>query len=152
MEPRKGRNPGKRPQKQMRTPEGWHKAWRKNAALFQNAANTKNTRPQRLGAPLRYGPRHYMSAYAASLTLRRSGLNFIFSPYPRLRRYAACLGLLYFRPALRGLKFRSPTARNLFFNFRFIALPVNNCKRISRVIRMAALLGAVWCGDWCFFR
>ena len=45
----------------MRTPEGWHKAWRKNAALFQNAANTKNTRPQRLGAPLRYGPRHYMS-------------------------------------------------------------------------------------------
>ena len=28
----------------MRTPEGWHKAWRKNAALFQNDANTKNTR------------------------------------------------------------------------------------------------------------
>ena len=28
----------------MRTPEGWHKAWRKNAALFQNAANTKKTR------------------------------------------------------------------------------------------------------------
>ena len=47
-----------------------------NTALFQNTANTKNTRPQRLGAPvfasrfarllrrgrpLRYGPRHYMS-------------------------------------------------------------------------------------------
>ena len=60
VEPRKGRTPGKRPQKQMRTP-GWHKAWRKNAALFQNAANTKNTRPQRLGASLRSGPRHYMS-------------------------------------------------------------------------------------------
>ena len=60
----------------MRTPEGRHKAWRKNATLFQNVANTKNTRPPRLGAPvsasrcarllrrgrpLRYGPRHYMS-------------------------------------------------------------------------------------------
>ena len=61
VEPRKGRNPGNRPKKQMRTPEGWHKARRKNAALFQNAANTNNTRPQRLRAPLRYGPRHYMS-------------------------------------------------------------------------------------------
>ena len=48
----------------------------RNTALFQNAANNKNTRPPRLGAPvfasrfarllrrgrpLRYGPRHYMS-------------------------------------------------------------------------------------------
>ena len=38
-----------------------------NTALFQNTANTKNTRPPRLGASLRSGPRHYMSAYAASL-------------------------------------------------------------------------------------
>ena len=32
-----------------------------------------------LGAPLRYGPRAYLSAYALSLTLRRSGLHFLFS-------------------------------------------------------------------------
>ena len=66
----------------------------RNTALFQNTANTKNTRPPRLGAPLRYGPRPYLSAYAASLTLRRSGLNFLFLRYPgfhgsRLRCCAA---------------------------------------------------------------
>ena len=49
-----------------------------NTALFQNAANTKNTHPQRLGAPLRYGPRHYMSAYAASLRSVAPGSIFFF--------------------------------------------------------------------------
>ena len=36
-------------------------------------------RVPQLGAPLRYGPRAYLSAYALSLTLRRSGLHFLFS-------------------------------------------------------------------------
>ena len=52
-----------------------------------------------LGAPLRYGPRAYLSAYALSLTLRRSGLPFSFFLSPRLRRVAAYLGLMVFRPA-----------------------------------------------------
>ncbi len=49
-----------------------------NTVLFQNAANTKNTRPPRLGAPLRYGPRHYMSACAASLRSVAPGSIFFF--------------------------------------------------------------------------
>ena len=59
----------------------------------------------RRGRPLRYGPRHCLSASAASLTLRRSGLNLFLFPHPRLRRFAACLGLLCFRPASRGSEF-----------------------------------------------
>ena len=66
----------------------------RNTALFQNTANTKSTRPPRLGAPLRYGPRPYLSPYAASLSLRRTGLNFLFLRSPgfhgsRLRCCAA---------------------------------------------------------------
>ena len=56
-------------------------------------------RVPQLGAPLRYGPRAYLSAYALSLTLRRSGLHFLFFLPPRLRRVAAYLGLMVFRPA-----------------------------------------------------
>ena len=59
-------------------------------------------RVPQLGAPLRYGPRAYLSAYALSLTLRRSGLHFLFFLPPRLRRVAAYLGLMVFRPATRG--------------------------------------------------
>ena len=36
----------------------------RNTALFQNAANTKNTRPQRLGASLRSGPWGFASSLA----------------------------------------------------------------------------------------
>ena len=56
-------------------------------------------RAPQLGAPLRYGPRPYLSAFALSLTLRRSGLHFLFFLSPRLRRVAAYLGLIVFRPA-----------------------------------------------------
>ena len=70
------------------------------------------TSPPWFGAPLRYGPRPYLSGFAASLTLRRSGLNFLFSPHPRLRRFAACLGLLCFRPSSRGSEFRSRALAN----------------------------------------
>ena len=105
----------------MRTPEGWHKAWLKNAALFQNDAITKNTRPQRLGAPLRYGPRHYMSAYAASLrSVAPGSISFFYatrgsaaSPLHRLPKG--------WRP-YRGFKFGFAIARKLIFNFRFIEL------------------------------
>ena len=39
-------------------------------------------RVPQLGAPLRYGPRAYLSAYALSLTLHCSGLHFLF-PVPK---------------------------------------------------------------------
>ena len=69
----------------------------------------------RRSSPLSVGLR--CVANAPSLRAR-----FHFLPYPRLRRYAACLGLLYFRPASRGSEFRSPAARKLIANFRFIGL------------------------------
>lgn len=56
-------------------------------------------RVPQLGAPLHYGPRAYLSAYALSLTLHRTGLHFLFFLDPKLRRVAAYLGLIVFRPA-----------------------------------------------------
>ena len=84
----------------------------RNTAVFQNDAITENTRPQRLGASLRYGPRHYMSAYAASLRSVAPGSIFFFTlpGVPRLRRSTA--GLLYGAPP--GLKFRLAYARKNF--------------------------------------
>ena len=70
---------------------------------------------------LRPHRRPCLSVYAASLTLRRSGLHFLFVLYRWLRGYAAPPPATVFRP-LRGSNLGSPAARNLFFNFRFIAL------------------------------
>ena len=103
----------------MRTPEGWHKAWRKNAALFQNAANIIKhaPTPARSSASLRSSPLYVGLRCVASL--RRSGLNFLFFTLPgvpRLRRSTA--GLFYSAPP--GLRIRLACARNFLFNFRFI--------------------------------
>ena len=80
--------------------------WRKNDALFQNATNTKNTRPPRLGASLRSGPRHYMSAYAASLRSVAPGSIFFFYATPGFRGFAAPPPGYFIAP-LRGSEFRS---------------------------------------------
>ena len=54
--------------------------------------------------------------------LRFVGLQYLFSFIPKVTLLTQLhLGLLHFRPALRGFEFRSPAARKLFFNFRFIA-------------------------------
>ena len=55
-------------------------------------------RAPQLGAPLRYGPRVYLSAYALSLTLRRSGLPFLFS-VPKAAPRCGLPWLMVFRPA-----------------------------------------------------
>ena len=105
----------------MRTPEGWHKAWRGIRYCFKmpqtpktRAHNDSELPSSRLAALacsavagrfatvlgasrlrlLRPHRRPYLSAYAASLTLRRSGLNFLFLRHPgfhgsRLRCCAA---------------------------------------------------------------
>ncbi len=118
----------------MRTPEGWHKAWHKNAALFQNTANTKKHAPTTArSSRLRVSLRSLATPWpAASLrssplyvglrcvaSLRRSGLNFLFLRYPGFRGYAAPPPGYYMAP-LRGSKLGSPSVRNLPFNFRFI--------------------------------
>ena len=125
MEPREGRNPGKRPQKQMRTPEGWHKAWRKNSALFQNDANMIKHSPTtaRSSASLRSSPLYVGLRCVASL--RRSGLNFLFLRYPGFRGFAAPPPGYCMAP-LRGSELGSLTLAKFPhhhpFNFRFIEL------------------------------
>ena len=99
----------------MRTPKGWHKAWRKNAALFQNAVNIikhapTTARSSRLRVSLRSLATPWPAAslpasrlaalacYAVAgrssplyvglrcvASLRRSGLNFLFLRYPGFR-------------------------------------------------------------------
>ena len=55
--------------------------------------------------------------------LRFVGLQYLFSFIPKVTLLTQLhLGLLHFRPALRGFEFRSPAARNLPFKFRFIEL------------------------------
>ena len=95
LKPRKGRfrvspigarTPGIGHKNKCEPRQGWHNAWREIPHCFKIPLTQKNTRPPRLGAPLRYGPRPYLSAYAASLTLRRSGLNFLFFTAPGVPR------------------------------------------------------------------
>ena len=117
VEPRKGRNPGKRPQKQMRTPEGWHKAWRKNSALFQNAANTKNTRHP--DSERRFAP---VLAIVCRPTLRRFApslrAQFSFFTLPR----GSAASPLHRRAILYRPSGAQNFARQLIADFRFIAL------------------------------
>ena len=163
VEPRKGRNPGKRPQKQMRTPEGWHKAWLKNAALFQNAANMIKHAPttarsvaslpaSRLAALACYAVarrslglrllrphwRHCLSAYAASLRSVAPGSISFFLTYRSLRRYATPPPALYLSP-LPGLKFRLADARKIPhhhpFKFRFVEQGALNRSALISILR-----------------
>ena len=98
----------------MRTP-GWHKAWLKIRHCFKMPLTLEKHAPPRLGAPLRYGPRHYMSAYAASLRSVAPGSIFFFyatrgSAASPLHRRA-----IVWRPsgALNSARYRSQTARQL---------------------------------------
>ena len=85
-------------------------------------AQTKHA-PPRLGAPLRYGPRHYMSAYAASLRSVAPGSIFFFYATPGFRGFAAPPPGYHMSPLIccRGSNLGFAIARKLFFNFRFIA-------------------------------
>ena len=92
--PQGARTPGIGHKNKCEPRQGWHNAWREIPHCFKIPLTQKNTRPPRLGAPLRYGPRPYLSPYAASLSLRRTGLNFLFLRSPgfhgsRLRCCAA---------------------------------------------------------------
>ena len=125
----------------MRTPEGWHKAWLKirhcfkmprtpktrahpgSELLFAPGFASRFARLLRRGWSLRYGPRHYMSAYAASLRSVAPGSIYFFLRYPGFRGYAAPPPGYYMAPCgapnsarLRSQKF--PHHRP--FNFRFI--------------------------------
>ena len=59
-------------------------------------------RAPQLGAPLRYGPRAYLSAYALSLTLRRSGLPFLFFCPQGCAALRLTLGSIGLSPRKRG--------------------------------------------------
>ena len=66
VEPRKGRNPGNRPKKQMRTPEGWYKVWHEIRHCFK-MPQTPKTRVHK-GSELRFAT---VLAIICRPTLRR---------------------------------------------------------------------------------